>query len=282
MKNSIVFFLKDYEKNKLKNHHSMLYYALETLYKNIISDVEVIVFYDIKDVNEKYNLFKDFKKVNFINLNYKIKEKYQRMFYKWHCVDYLFQNLKYDCCLILDVDVIFYDDLSFIFNKYNDKNIFYCCLENSPKEIKNIINNKNSINGGQILLSRNIYNKIKNIHDNLEKEKDKIENHINNNNYDYCYNWVIDDLIDQYALNNLLCNKNIEIQIFESKDISFGVDASYVNVLNNNIDIKSRTKLLHYFSTFSYIFLPDNMLTNEMKIARNKKINQNKIKEYWK
>ncbi len=70
--------------------------------------------------------------------------------------------------------------------------------------------------------------------------------------------------------------------MFESKDISFGVEASYVNVLNNNIDIKSRTKLLHYFSTFSYIFLPDNMLTNEMKIARNKKINQNKIKEYWK
>jgi hypothetical protein len=248
---AIAFFLNYYDNpDKNKNYYLMLYYALETLLSKLGNNINIYICYDItKNVPEKFNIFQDFNEFSFIEIKYPIKENYQRMFYKWYCVDYLFQNEIHEQFLILDVDVIFKEDPIFIFNKYNNLNKFYCINEKENLEIKKIINAKKAINGGQVLISNEIYNKIKNIHENLlfereilEKKSRKLSN--------YYYNWIMNDLSDQYCLTNLLYKLNIEIDFFDLKDICFGINCP-------------DSKIFHYFSSLSNNYLPEKFINKD-------------------
>lgn len=280
MNENLILFCLHYDENNnkndiLKNYKSMLFYALETLYSKLNSKLDVIIFYDA-NIEE----FSKFEKVTFIENKYNIDDKFKKLFYKWNCLDILFEKYNYEKVLLLDIDVIFYEDPIFIFEKYNNKNVFYGCLENSHVEVKKIIKNQNSINAGQILISRKIYNKIKKIHDNLLIEKEKINKKAKNVFDDFHYNWIMNDLVDQYALNNLLIDRKIKKIIFNKKDVGFGTNASILKFEEDKLKIESRTKLLHYFSAFSYLFLPEELLSKEMIEKRKEKIKKQN-KEYW-
>jgi len=253
-KNAIVFALNYYDNDnsdKNKDYYLMLCYALETLYKNLKSGIDVIVCYDMsRKPKTKYDIFENFSQAQFIEIKYEIKNEYERMFYKWFCVDHVFSKYNYDRLFILDVDVIFYQDPILFFEKYNDTKKLYCLDEaETHVEIQKVLDTTKGINGGQILLSRNIYQKFQSLHKTLLQERldlDKRARCLDK----YFYDWIMKDLSDQYCLTNLICKLNIPIDFFDVKDICYGVGCP-------------DTKILHYFSSLSKKFLPQKLINED-------------------
>jgi hypothetical protein len=149
--------------------------------------------------------------------------------------------------LILDLDVIFNKDPIYIFKKYNNENKFYCLEESrTPPEIQLLICKPKGINGGQILLSSTIYQKLKKLYNNLLDERQIIKKKIEQLD-GYHQDWIMNDLSDQYALTNLLHKRKINLSFFDVEDICFGPECQ-------------PSKIFHYFSSLNKNYLPQKFL----------------------
>jgi len=137
MKNCIYFNLQINKKKSLE-YYGYLYYALKTLlrHKKPSSKYDIVVFYTMPNnldfktylFNNKYNLYLDFPDVTFIESDYYNKYKssnYNKLhsdwMSKWYSLEKLYY-LNYDNVLMIDLDVIFFKDPIYLFDKYINKN----------------------------------------------------------------------------------------------------------------------------------------------------------------
>lgn len=269
-------------------YYAMAYYAMQTLHDVSVNNrnFDIIIYYyanyDIQNYNHfdgNQNLFKDFLDIKFIEFPFKIDQKNDAYFFKWKTIDHLFNNFDYDKVFILDVDLIFFDNPGFMFDKY-DGDYAYILHEGSCDAVKKVLG-KNGIAGGQLILNKNMFNKkIHNIYEKILHERSVLLNtaKIKLSGKDYEY---FDKLVDQYSLMNCLLHSNIELKSLDTKDILYGKLACNINIHNNhNIEIKSNTKILHYLGNYAYLFLPDYLKNQKMKDKYQEKIKENPLIYY--
>ena len=270
-------------------YYAMMYYAMQTLHEvskgNMNFDVVIYYYgnnYDIK--NHKHfegneNLFNDFQSIKFIEFPFERVKASDVYFFKWKCVDHLFNNYDYDKVFITDADLIFYGNPGYVFDKYSE-DYAHILFEGSDKVVQKVLG-RNGIAGGQIVLSKKLYhNKIKNLYEKISEQRKillEIASKVLESEGDYNY---FDKLSDQYSLMNALLASDIELKALSFKDILYGILACNIKVKNEQIIIKPNTNILHYLGPYAYLFLPDKLKNEEMRKQYRNKIKQDPLIYY--
>jgi|TARA_R110002012_G_scaffold289336_2_gene482380 hypothetical protein len=124
-KNALMFNLHVENKNSM-HYYSMLYYALETLEKVYDGTFDVVVHYKIKNFEfekefhlDKFNIYRQFLFPIYIESAYSDQDGYMA---KWYALQKTFE-LGYEKVFMIDVDVIFCGNFSYMFEKYGNKNV---------------------------------------------------------------------------------------------------------------------------------------------------------------
>ena len=281
-------FLDDYNDNNMK-YYSMLYYALETLYKtdykSNLNQFDVIVYYNKQNYNIKEtqifegdeNLFKDFPNVNFIEFDFNRKTNSDVFFFKWNTMDHLFANFNYDKVFVIDSDIIFTKNPAYMFDKYHRNDCAYLMGEGSDEVIKKVLG-FNGCAGGQIFLSSKIYHeKIKDFSSKIKIERKKLLKKAKEVLSENDYNWF-DHLSDQYSMLMVLKNSNVELDDIHCPDIIYGSGASEISLDNNNVlSFYTKASILHYLGYFGFMMVPDRLKTKWMKDRYTEEVHTNTI-----
>ena len=250
-KYAIIFCLLYHKNVSSKNHYLMLYEALDTLYSKLGSNIDIVVFYDINDNKDKKKNIFDFK-AKFIEQKYRTIDLNDKLFYKWNCAERAFGSFDYEKILLVDVDLIFYKDPIFLFEKYEEETKIYCHLETPTDNTRKFLGDRLGINGGEILISKKTYkNQLININKEMLLEKKILEKKIKEQIKEPDASRIVDYLLDQYALTNVINKNKIEIEIFKTEDICYGAECYDIN---NQNEVIPKTKILHYLSNSSYLF----------------------------
>ena len=246
-----------------KNSHnqqvfSQLYYSLKTLY-NTGYGGNVVIYYDsditLSDFTYKnqYNIVKDFDFVLPIKFKYDnfLKTTTKGAYHKWQTATLFNKNIFFEQVLCVDNDTIFNRDPTPLFEKYNNKDVFYG-KQYGPSEYDSIKNNLEInnyiLNTGQFILSKAVLNKLgDNFLPNLLKEyidvlrvTNKIQPEAENHMY-----W----LGEEFAITKLLEQNNIPIISMDWFDSNYGV-------------VDYDTTVCHYYSKNTKKILPEKYWSN--------------------
>ena len=258
--NSIIFSL--YYKNENFSHYSLLHYALSTLYRYTNNpNFKVIVFVSIDqeftDFDfasythlSKFNLMRDFPEVKYVFGDY-CDHHDDAYMSKWYYIEQAFK-MNFSKVLFLDCDVIFFNDPSYIFEKYGNENAW--SLYGGDDEIIGFP----GLNSGQILLSDNIYNRIGEFFNKIYKKRQDLskiaeirykQGLISFGHYkSFCY------YNEQYSGQLVITEHGYNINSFDLKDIKWGLfDLGPItrDIHNDKVEIIDNPKAILHYTTAS-------------------------------
>ena len=136
-KNALMFNLHVENKNSM-HYYSMLYYALETLEKFYDETFDVVVHHKTKNFEfEKefhlgvYNIYRQFLFPVYIESTYPDQDGWMS---KWYALQKTFE-LEYEKVFMIDNDIIFYGNPSYMFQKYGNKNVAHIGADGGYEKI---------------------------------------------------------------------------------------------------------------------------------------------------
>lgn len=261
---------------------STLYFALESLKKvrSSDSDYDVVVYCKYPDnfnnINEifseasrvKYNFEKDFPFVNFVNFDFSHNDSgtgSDKYFFKWKALDHFFANYNYNDVFVIDSDVLFFNDPISVFNSCSDKSSVYGLQEGSSQKTKDILtenlkggdfgNHPNAWNGGQLYLTRSVYEKVAPMYNSMQfAKKDLLQTarKVYTDDSDYRF---FDVLSDQYAMTLIFMRMSINRESIPDMLCGGGYNVS-ISKEPRGLIFYSNVSIIHYFTGRGYMFVP--------------------------
>jgi len=265
------------------NYYSMLYNSLLTMEEFYDNSYDIVIFYnspfDLKKYNHydndgnRYNLFERFPYAKFIETDYRkngAKVGLDGMqlpfatFLKWYCLNHIC-NLGYNNVFYADCDVVYRDNLNILFQKYKPLyDEVYCLLEGERQHTKSVLGEP-GFNGGQYLLSCKTikdkpsfyFNCIENYTKLMHKAKKVLD--------EETFKWFM-NIADQYAGQVSFRDYKINLLSFDQSDICYGLGLYEEIVKDNKLYINNiKPKILHYFGVNGFKFVPQELMTPQMK-----------------
>lgn len=245
------------------HYYSMLYYALETWERYYNNNYDVFVSVSSSDFNiwnEEYlglNITKRFPNVIYYKSDFD-KSKYNVYLHKWYDIDKVFAK-GYESIFQFDVDSIFYEDISYIFDKYN-KQYIYSLTETYNPTIYKILSECGKPSGQQII-SNIILHKVDNLFLNiLEKRNQLIEiakQRLNNTEFIW-----FKKLSEQYSAQKVFNDFGVEYRSLNPNDIGMGVQDFKIECIDDNLvtNLKYKKAAAGYMSANYHLFLPNKYL----------------------
>ncbi len=260
------------DKRSMK-YYSMLYYALETWSKYYKGDYDVFISVSSPDFdfwNNTYfdlNIIKDFPNVTFYKSDFD-KTKYSVYLQKWYDMDKVFLK-GYTSIFNFDVDSIFYGDIRYFFDKYNEDYI-YSLHEGYNEHFFKVLG-ENGIPSGQLIIPNTSFKKIDNL---FEKILDKTFelNQIAKEKLDEDnYNWF-KGLSEQYAAQKVFKENGVKYSTLSSHDVGMGIEDFEINCIEGKVsyELKNKKTVTGYMSPNHYLFIPDEYLGEYDKFRKNK------------
>lgn len=239
----------------IDNQHNIYYYAmmyntLRTMFYYYDGSFDIVIFQSFIDglsffdysYLDKYNLAKDFAGVRILTSDYKEKHKNQEYtngihspwMSKWYNL-YNVYNMGYEKVFMVDCDLTFFSNPSYIFSKYNSDHVWV--LGCADQIFSCIYPNKHPIMSGQVLID---FSKIK----------------LPENFYERCIETRIeqslmaDSLVDKYDQNSIrsfkffseqysaqivLENLGAKYDYFEPIDFTTAANSNLVNKTGNHM-----------------------------------------------
>jgi hypothetical protein len=170
---------------------------------------------------------------------------------KWYYIEQAFK-MNFSKVLFLDCDVIFFNDPSYIFEKYGNENAW--SLYGGDDEIIGFP----GLNSGQILLSDNIYNRIGEFFNKIYKKRQDLskiaeirynQGLISFGHYkSFCY------YNEQYSGQLVITEHGYSINSFDLKDIKWGLfDLGPItrDIHNDKVEIIDNPKAILHYTTAS-------------------------------
>ena len=285
-KNALMFNLHVENKNSM-HYYSMLYYALETLEKFYDETFDVIVHYKTKNFEfEKefhlgvYNIYRQFLFPIYIESTYPDQDGWMS---KWYALQKTFE-LGYEKVFMIDNDIIFYGNPSYMFEKYGNKNVAHVGADGGYGKILervgiasgNEIIHRKAIHSLDTLFERALEHRKKLI----QKSEDlmtngQISETIHKNfkffSEQYAGNFAIQDPYDPNNIpeekefvgikpEDLVTPANCNLEIG-------GRDNPYycVNIIDNKIQITDvKTTIIHYSAAHASVMLPNRLFTDHL------------------
>lgn len=249
-------------------HITQMFYSLTTLYEhNPNPSFDVILFLDCHQ--KIIDFFQShFPKLKIISFKY--NHSYSLTMPKWICASKLF-DLGYEQAFMVDGDVIYRENIEFLFEKYSDKDYYgiyerFCnhydtqlpeWFENVDTSLLWFIPKTNlpyskfhgfdTINTGQVLFNKNaiqlLKHSVSDIDNYIRRVQLLLRENINNGLYgednkknpEALLNLLI-WMDEQYAGHQLLIKNNLNFGEFEYADVFYSTEQKYFNL----------GKILHY------------------------------------
>lgn len=282
MTKNCIFFPLYIHNDSSCGYISTLYFALESLkkLKTRNSNYDVFVYFKYPDkfnsISEifsqtsrtKYNFHKNFPFVHFVNFDFThdhINNGFDKYFFKWKALDHFFNNYNYDDVLVLDSDVLFFNNPLSIFNACSDKLSAYGLQEGSSQQVKDILaenlkggtygQHPNAWNGGQLYLTRSVYQRVAPIYDSMQLAKTDLlesarKHYTSKNRYNF-----FDLLSDQYAMTLIFMRANINRNSIPDMAFGGGYRLS-ISEEPKGLIFYSNASIVHYFKGRAYMFVP--------------------------
>ena len=248
-------------------YYAALYYSLKTLMQVKSDDVDVVVFYssknfDFKNYNylNKFNLFKDFPSVHFIQFNY---PSYVNNVYlhKWLALEKISNEFDYEKILYVDNDVFFLLNFDEVFHKYKNVNAIYGLFEGHVEHTEKLLG-RPGMSSGQFFFHKNALQKIDNLFSKVLTAYDFL---VRKNKYFFGedkprHNFIF-NLLEQYAGSKVFFDEGTELLSFSNRDISYGKEKSFrVKIYGQETSIvKSQSKMIHVVSGNLFFVLPSEL-----------------------
>jgi len=241
-------------------YYSMLHYALESWQKYYKNDYDVFISVSSPDFdiwNESYlglNITKTFPNVFFYKSDFD-KTKYDVYLQKWYDMDKVFSK-GYESIFNFDVDSIFYNDIRYIFDKYNGDYI-YALREGYNEHFYKVLGEP-GIPSGQLIIPKSQFNKVDNLFQKILDKRIELNNSAREKLDDGNYNWF-KGLSEQYSAQKVFTENGVEYSLLSLSEIGMGIEDFYVDCINNNVvyTLKNQKTVAGYMSANYHLFLPD-------------------------
>jgi hypothetical protein len=254
-------------------YYSMLHYALESWRKYYKNDYDVFISVSSPDFdiwNESYlglNITKTFPNVFFYKSDFD-KKKYDVYLQKWYDMDKVFSK-GYESIFNFDVDSIFYGDLRYIFDKYNEDCI-YSLREGYNEHFYKVLGEP-GIPSGQLIIPKSAFNKVDNLFQKILDKRIELNNSAKEKLDDANYNWF-KGLSEQYSAQKVFKENGVEYSLLALSDIGMGIEDFEVICVDNKIvyNLKNNKTVAGYMSANYHLFLPNEYMEENDIIRKNK------------
>lgn len=275
MNKNVLYYTINIASTEKTEYYSMLYHSLATLKKYYKGDYDVVVFYKapcFKDFTfeqychlNKYKIVEAFPFVKFIESDYPDKDLWMT---KWWHFAKLFE-MGYDKVFYLDCDVMFFDDISYFFDRYDDYSVW--TIFGMACDITTPLIGKGGMASGQIMISKMMFDKIPNLYEEVIKQRKKLIAKAKKLNKEgkYTHHQMESAIFfsEQYAGHMAFEKNKIPLDSFDLSEICFGGPDSgiyRVAIRRNQVFIETNRVILHYLNNFAYVVLPENLHTPNM------------------
>lgn len=277
MKHKALYIPLSIKRGKMQ-YYSMLHYSLTTLHKFYNKEFDIFISVSSPDFDIwaedylRFNLVRDFPKVNFFKSDY-FSYSENPLMHKWYDIDKVFAA-GYDLVFCFDCDTVFYKNIDYFFTKYDDGNLW--SLYEGPNEEFFKVLDRHGMCGGQIMFPRNIFYSMPDFNQQVVAKQKELVKSAYEKMDEHHAKWF-DLLSEQYAVQMVFLDNGYTPSSLDCNDVCFGRDKFDVQYINNDISITSNLSAINYLGSNYWMFLPNEYLTEQDLAIKQARIKQRDI-----